>query len=76
MIIKTEGPDDYFQFQSLKQINYNKSIEIQKHGVYMNDQMNPPAPPLNPVQALKFIIGLSILYFGTLLLLVHLFRSM
>jgi hypothetical protein len=26
--------------------------------------------------ALKFIIGLSILYFGTLLLLVHLFRSM
>ena len=31
---------------------------------------------LNPVQALKFIIGLSILYFGTLLLLVHLFRSM
>ncbi len=42
----------------------------------MNDQMNPPAPPLNPVQGLKFIIGLSILYFGTLLLLVHLFRSM
>ncbi len=44
--------------------------------MYMNDQMNPPAPPLNPVQALKFIIGLSILYFGTLLLLVQLFRSM
>jgi hypothetical protein len=56
-----------FNFNRLNKL-INKSIEIPKHSVCMNDQMNPPAPPLNPVQALKFIIGLSILYFGTLLL--------
>ncbi len=42
----------------------------------MNDQVNPPATPLNPVQAFKFILGLSILYFGSLVLLVQLFRTM
>ena len=42
----------------------------------MNHAKNLAAPPFNPLQAFRFILGLSILYSGSLLALAHLFHAL